>query len=90
MGLLDDLTKLNTARKPGGGVRCRIATVLETMTEDEREALSSLIDDSDVYGTMIARTLQAHGHQVNASQLGHHRRRLRGAGCSCPLPNEAA
>jgi hypothetical protein len=39
---------------------------------------------------MIARTLTTHGYQVNGAQVQHHRRRLRGAGCSCPLPEATA
>lgn len=90
MGLLDELTALESARRPGGGVQCRIASVLGGMSTEEAAALQHLIDATDTYGTMIARTLAAHGYQVNGSQVQHHRRRLRGAGCSCPLPDEVA
>lgn len=90
MGLLDELTALEHARRPGGGVQCRIASILDGMSAEEAAALAHLLDETDVYGTQVARTLAAHGHQVNGSQVQHHRRRLRGAGCSCPLPNEAA
>ena len=60
------------------------------MSEEEGKALAHLIDFTEVYGTQIAKTLAAHGFQVNSAQVQHHRRRLRGGGCSCPLPNEAA
>jgi hypothetical protein len=90
VGLLDELTALEHARRPGGGVQCRIATILDGMSAEEGQALRHLIDATDTYGTMIARTLAAHGYQVNASQIGHHRRRVRGGGCSCPLPDEVA
>ena len=90
MSLLNDLTALTTARKPGGGVTCRIKTILDSMNPDEAKALQHLIDVSDVYGTSIARTLTGHGYQINGSQVQHHRRRLRGAGCSCELPEVSA
>lgn len=90
MGLLDELTALPTARRPAGGVPCRIATTLSSMGAEEAAALTQLLDHSDVVGTQIAATLTAHGYQVNAGQVGHHRRRVRGGGCSCPLPGEVA
>ncbi len=90
MGLLDELTSLQHARRPGGGVQCRISSILDGMSAEEAAVLAHLIDATDTYGTMIARTLTTHGYQVNGAQVQHHRRRLRGGGCSCPLPNEAA
>lgn len=90
MSLLDELTALPKARRPSGGVPCRVATVLGGMSPEEQAALARLLDASDVTATQIAATLTAHGYQVNASQVGHHRRRVRGGGCSCPLPDEAA
>jgi len=90
VGLLDELTALEHARRPAGGVQCRIGTILDGMSAEEAAALAHLIDATDTYGTMIARTLAAHGYQVNSAQVQHHRRRLRGGGCSCPLPDEVA
>lgn len=90
MGLLDELTSLQHARRPGGGVQCRISSILDGMSAEEAAVLSHLIDATDTYGTMIARTLASYGHQVNGAQVQHHRRRLRGAGCSCPLPEATA
>lgn len=90
MSLLDDLTALPKARRPAGGVPCRVATILDSMSAEESGALARLLDVSDVVATHIAATLTNHGYQVNASQIGHHRRRTKGGGCSCPLPDEAA
>lgn len=89
MALLDDLKNLEHERKTSGGIRCRVAAILGGMSPEEAAALSHLIDATDIYGTMIARTLASHGYQVNSGQIQHHRRRLRGGGCSCPLPDEA-
>lgn len=90
MGLLDELQSLEGQRKPAGGTPCRLAVILGSMSPEERAALSRLLDETPTYATQIAATLQSHGHQVNAAQIGHHRRRVRGGGCSCPLPDEAA
>ena len=90
MGLLDELTALEGTRKPTGGAPCRLAVILGSMSTEESAALARLLDGSTTYATQIAATLKAHGHEVNAAQIGHHRRRVRGGGCSCPLPDEAA
>lgn len=90
MALLEELTQLQTARRHHGGIRCRIATVLDAMSADEAAALAHLIDETDVYATQVAGTLERHGFQVNSGQVAHHRRRLRLGGCSCPRPDEAA
>lgn len=90
MGLLDELESLEGKRKPAGGTPCRLAVILGSMSPEERAALSRLLDSTQTYATLVAATLTAHGHQVNAAQIGHHRRRVRGGGCSCPLPDEAA
>lgn len=90
MGLLDELQSLEGSRKMQGGMPCRMAVILGGMSPEERDTLNRLLDGSNTYATQIAATLTAHGHQVNAAQIGHHRRRIRGGGCSCPLPDEGA
>lgn len=90
MGLLDELTALHTARPRAGGYPCRVAVILGGMSPEEREALETLLDRSNVRAPQIADTLQRNGCEVNASQIGHHRRRTKGAGCSCPLPEASA
>ena len=90
MGLLDELQSLEGTRRMQGGMPCRLAVILGSMSPEERDTLARLLDSTNTYATQIAATLKAHGHEVNAQMIGHHRRRLRGAGCSCPLPDEAA
>jgi hypothetical protein len=51
-------------------------------------ALAQLIDGTDVFSTQIAEILNGHGHLITGGQIAHHRRRVRGAGCTCPLPDE--
>lgn len=90
MSLLDDFTSLEKARRNTGGTKCRVARVMESMTEEEAAGLARLIDATDVFGSSIANLLQTHGHDINGGHVQHHRRRLRGGGCTCPRPDEAA
>lgn len=90
MALLDDLNRLHTERRRAGGTGCGTARVLVQLPEDEAAALAELIDRTDVFSTQIAEILQGHGHHISGAQIAHHRRRVRGAGCTCPLPDEVA
>ena len=90
MGLLDELTALQTARPKPGGTPCRLATVLGSMSPEERATLAHLLDGTSVQAPQIAAALGRNGYEVNAAQIGHHRRRVRGGGCSCPRPDEVA
>lgn len=88
MALLDDLNRLHTERRRAGGHGCGTKRLLASLPEDEAAALSELIDGTDVMSTQIAEILAGHGHLITGSQIAHHRRRVRGAGCTCPLPDE--
>lgn len=88
MALLDDLNRLHTERRRAGGPTCGTRRLLALLSEDEAAALSELIDGTDVVSTQIAEILTGHGHHITGSQIAHHRRRVRGAGCTCPLPDE--
>jgi hypothetical protein len=90
VALVDELTALQTARPKPGGTPCRLARVLGSMSPEERAALEHLMDRTTVQAPQIAAALGRNGYDVNASQIGHHRRRLRGGGCSCPRPDEVA
>lgn len=89
MALLDDLNRLHTDRRRAGGPGCGTARVLAQLPADEAAALAELIDRTDVFSTQIAEILQGHGLHISGGQIAHHRRRVRGAGCTCPLPDEA-
>lgn len=88
MSLLDDLNQLRTERRRGGGASCGTARVLSSLPEAEAAVLAELIDRSDTTSPRIAEILTGHGYQVTGGQIAHHRRRVRGAGCLCPLPDE--
>ena len=88
MGLLDELNKLESTRPRTGGQRCRIAVVMDQMSEGERESLRHLIDETEVFGTQIAEVLKNNGYQVSGTHVQHHRRRKVSGGCICPRPGE--
>jgi len=90
VALLDDLTQLEKAKPKPGGQPCRLATILGSMSPEERDTLNRLLDETSVQAPQIAAALGRNGYEVNASQIGHHRRRTRGGGCSCPRPDEEA
>jgi hypothetical protein len=90
MSLNDDLAALRNAPKNVGGKPCRIAEILADLPTKDAEALRHLLDDTRVYGTQIAAALVKHGYDLRGSQVQHHRRRIRGAGCHCPLPGDAS
>ena len=90
MGLIDELGALETARPRLGGYACRVSVILGGMSPEERAALERLLDFTDVRAPQIADTLKRNGYEVNAGQIGHHRRRTKGGGCSCPRPDEEA
>lgn len=88
MALVDDLNRLETARKNTGGSRCRVAVIMDQMDAAERESLQHLVDETEVYGTQIAGVLKQNGYEISGSHIQHHRRRMRGGGCICPRPGE--
>lgn len=90
MALVDQLKELETARRNSGGTRCSVARILDGMSAEEAAALNHVIDRTDVYASQIARALVDNGHSISAGMISHHRRRKRGGGCTCPLPEATA
>lgn len=88
MGLLEDLSKLEDARKRTGGTKCRVAVLMTELPEKEGELLRHLIDETDVFATQIAEAFKSNGYRVNAGHIQHHRRRKASGGCNCPRPGE--
>lgn len=90
MSLSEELEALETARKNVGGKLCRIAEILSELDAEDAAALNRLMDESKVFGTQIAEALTRNGHKVSGSNVQHHRRRVKGGGCSCPQPKTAS
>ena len=90
MSLLDELHDLETARKNVGGKLCRMAEILAELDAKDAAALARLVDHTQVYGTQIAEALTRNGHKISGANVQHHRRRVKGGGCSCPLPDETS
>ena len=90
MSLQDELIALETARKNVGGKLCRMAEILAELDAKDASALARLVDHTQVYGTQIAEALTRNGHKISGANVQHHRRRVKGGGCSCPLPKPAS
>lgn len=69
--------------KNTGGTPCTINSIIESMDEDDAEALSKAFADPSIKGTTICKVLKARGFAVASHTVQRHRR----GGCSCdPLP----
>ena len=86
MSLQDELIALETARKNVGGKLCRMAEILAELDAKDAAALERLVDHTQVYGTQIAEALTRNGLKITGANVQHHRRRVKGGGCSCPPP----
>lgn len=75
MGLLDDIA----AEQRHGGTSCRVAGVLEAMTEDDRADLLQAIK-LGLQASSISRALRARGWDVAGNTIARHRR----GECRCP------
>ena len=65
-------------------VPCLVQTILEKIPEAERGEVAEAIDDLELTGTGIARTiLNRYGLTISHHVINRHRRRLYGNGCRC-------
>ena len=66
------------------GFPCKVSTILaELDDENDRRALSDLIDNSKVSASAVARLLVGYGYQIKDPSIAKHRRRFDGTGCRC-------
>ena len=65
-------------------VHCLVQTILDKIPADERDEVAEAIDDLELTGTAIARTiLNRYGLTISHHVINRHRRRLYGNGCRC-------
>lgn len=74
MSLRDEVER--SICKPGA--KCRVATILVD-AGDDREEITSLVNDVNVPASALARVLQKHGHMVADHSITRHRR----GDCNC-------
>lgn len=67
-----------------GKTGCVVSFILNSLPDDQRVKLESLLSAEVVPASRIAEVLVKHGFTVQDKSIARHRRRLRGAGCSCP------
>lgn len=65
------------------GFACTVSRFLDSLSQEEREALESLLDNTDISIRRIAELLLEHGHSIGVDVLRRHRNRQRPGGCKC-------
>ena len=76
--------RLSTYPKRGRqGPRCHTWLLLESLVDDEREALAAaLLPDSGWTSSSLSSLLRDEGHSLSKSSIDRHRR----GECACPRP----
>lgn len=65
------------------GYHCKVHRILQELEDDDRRALTDLIDNSEISASAVARLLVSHGYEIKDATIGKHRRRFDGTGCRC-------
>jgi hypothetical protein len=65
------------------GYHCKVFRILQELDEGDRQALTDLIDNSEISASAVARLLNTHGYEIKDATIGKHRRRFDGSGCRC-------
>lgn len=66
------------ARKPKGPP-CSVATLLDSLDDDERLQLVEALSDRGITASVITSVLAAHGHRIGHQTVTRHR----GGRCAC-------
>lgn len=69
------------------GYHCKVYRILEELDDSDRQALTDLIDNSEISASAVARLLNSHGYEIKDATIGKHRRRFQGSGCRCNQVN---
>lgn len=77
MSLADALAQAKA--EPLSGFRCGVYRILGNLGEDAH-VLRTYLADPSVPGSVIARVLKAHGHEIEATTIQRHRKHE----CKCP------
>lgn len=77
MSLADTLTDAQKARRGPG---CSLGLLLPLLDDRDRDGLLEALSSALVESTAIARSLQAHGHDISSQTVSRHRRHV----CKCP------
>ena len=71
MSLADSLRDVSPANK---GPRCTMCRIIMGLSAADSAALSAALTDQQFTNDMIARALQAEGHDIREQSVGRHRR----------------
>ena len=88
MSLKDDLVSVESRRGTYPGPQCTVARILGQITDDDREHLCRVLDNSEIPGSVIASALTRNGYPITDKTLLRHRKRGTASGCRCPKGTE--
>lgn len=69
---------------PTRRIQCKTAILLNTLEDEDRQALTKVLEDLSITAKQIVDWLRKHGHAISADSVRRHRKRSTGAGCQCP------
>lgn len=81
---MDDLSVIEARRGTYPGPQCTVARILNQLTDDDRDHLVRVIDNTDIPGSVIAGALTRNGYSVADKTVLRHRKRGMSSGCHCP------
>jgi len=77
--LRDDLLVLESRNQ--SRLSCLVRTILHSLTEHDREALTTALANPAISGASISRTLISHGKIIKSGAINKHRK----GDCSCDV-----
>jgi hypothetical protein len=81
--LVDSINDLVANPPIRQGYHCKVYRILNELSDDDRRALTDLIDKSKISASAVARLLNQHGYEIKDATVTKHRRRFQGSGCRC-------
>jgi hypothetical protein len=77
--LRDDLLFLEGKNRTR--LSCLVRTILQGLSDDDREALTTALSNPAISGASISRTLISHGKMIKSGAINKHRK----GDCSCDV-----
>lgn len=88
MSLIDDLVNVESRRGTYPGPQCTVARIMSQLSEDDRDAVARVIDNTEIPGSIIAGALTRNGYSIADKTVLRHRKRGSSSGCRCPKDSE--
>ena len=88
MSLIDDLVSVESRRGTYPGPQCTVARIMGQLSENDREAVTRVLDNPEIPGSVIAGALTRNGFPIADKTVLRHRKRGTSSGCRCPKDEE--